>query len=587
MDEEKNVSAPQPAEDTARAAQDEALFTSLKNKKKRKKRRILTTVLVIVAIAAVALVIAVVNLRHRVNVKHMANQEEVLSYAATVGSISTSVSGSGTLANVDEETVTAPEGVEIVELLVEANAAVEKGQPIATVELSSVMSAMADVQKQLDDLDADIAKAANETVSGTVSAGVAGRLKVNYAQKGDDVVSCMYEHGCLALLSLDGYMALDLDTDALQPGGTVLVVREDGTELKGTVESAGVTGATILVTDDGTRVDETVTVKTEDGKELGSAALYVHSPLRVTAITGTVRGVYGTENRKMYAGSTLFALSDTSYSANYLSLLEERRGLEDDLVELTELYRSGCVMAPFNGSVTAVLYDEDGGSADAEADASAAAAANPYAALFASMGGGTATTTETKAETEGTELVTLAPDESMSVSINVDESKILALELDQEAEITVSSISEDTPFPGRVTEIDRKGTSASGVTRYTVTVTLDKDPDMLSGMSADAVVRIHGVDDAILIPVDALHQTSSTAYVYTTYDDETGEYGGLVEVTPGISNGSYVEIIEGLQEGDVVRYVEKHKGLIAYMMGAMNGMGMSGGMGMGGPGGRP
>ena len=57
--------------------------------------------------------------------------------------------------------------------------------------------------------------------------------------------------------------------------------------------------------------------------------------------------------------------------------------------------------------------------------------------------------------------------------------------------------------------------------------------------------------------MDALHQTSTTSFVYTSYDAETGEYGGLKEVQAGISNSESVEILSGLEEGETVWYVEK------------------------------
>lgn len=140
----------------------------------------------------------------------------------------------------------------------------------------------------------------------------------------------------------------------------------------------------------------------------------------------------------------------------------------------------------------------------------------------------------------------------MSVTISVDESDILALDLDQQADITVSAVSDET-LSGVVTEIDK--TDSSGA--YTAVITLDKLEGMLPGMTASVDVRIEGVDDAILIPADALHQTSSGYYVYTSYDEETQEYGGKVDVVPGLSNSNYVEIKSGLNEGDTVYYTEK------------------------------
>lgn len=70
------------------------------------------------------------------------------------------------------------------------------------------------------------------------------------------------------------------------------------------------------------------------------------------------------------------------------------------------------------------------------------------------------------------------------------------------------------------------------------------------------MITIEGNDNALLIPVEALHQTSSSAYVYTEYDETTGEYSGMQEVTIGLPNSTYVEITEGLSEGDVVYYTE-------------------------------
>lgn len=85
-------------------------------------------------------------------------------------------------------------------------------------------------------------------------------------------------------------------------------------------------------------------------------------------------------------------------------------------------------------------------------------------------------------------------------------------------------------------------------------ISIEKTEQMLSGMSASVVITIQGSDDALLIPVEALHQTSSEAYVYTEYDEDSGEFSGMKEVTVGLSNSTYVEITEGLEEGDTVYY---------------------------------
>ena len=148
----------------------------------------------------------------------------------------------------------------------------------------------------------------------------------------------------------------------------------------------------------------------------------------------------------------------------------------------------------------------------------------------------------------------------------------------QETDVTIKSIGDDA-LSGIVTEIDKSGASGS----YTAVVTFDKITGMLPGMTASVDVRIEGVDNAIIIPVDALNRTSTGAYVYTSYDEETQQYGGRVDVVTGLSNNNYVEIKSGLSVGDTVYYTEEQS--FGNMFGNM-GFGSRPG-GSGSSGGRP
>lgn len=516
---------------------DDALFEELNKKKKRRRRRILITVISILLVVAIALVVAVSYLRTRVREQFGGSGTEVLSWEVVPGTLSTTVTGRGVLADDVLEAVTVPEGVTLTELLVEAGDTVTEGQALAAVDMSSVLTAMATLQTSLEDLDDQIADAADDKASTSVTTAVAGRVKQIWAEKDMSVTDCMVAHGALAVLSLDGYMAVDIPAGELQAGDAVTVIRHDGKELKGTVDAVILGTATVLVTDDGPRNGETVTV-TLDGADLGQGALYIHEPLAITGYAGTVQSVQVTENRKVYRNSALFRLTDTATTHVYDALLRQRSEQEKILLELLELQRSGAVLAPFSGSVYSLDHDE------------------------------------TEAPTS---VVTLSPDEDMTVSITVAEGDILALSVGLEADVTVSSVS-DEAFSGTVTEIDR--TAASG--SYTATVTLQKAEGMLPGMTASVSIRTDGVDDALLIPVEALYQTRNRAYVYTSYDHETETFGGEVEVTVGIIGSDQVEILSGLTEGDTVWYREELD--IFDFFSGMTGGGMpSGGNGSGRP----
>lgn len=512
------------------ASTDDTLFEALGRNKKRRKRRILITMISIVAVLAITGIVGVAALQRKVRQEFASAPGEVLSHTVSTGTISTVVSGSGSLTDVDLNAITVPEGVEITEVLVKANDTVAVGDILATVDMASVVSAMADLQAEIEALDEQISDAEDDEASNVVCAGVSGRVKAIFAEADDEVADVMYEHGALALLSLDGYMAVDIETDALAAGDSVKVQLSDGDRVTGTVEFVMGGVATILVSDNGPAYEEAVTVLGEDGKTLGEGTLYIHSPLRVTAYAGTMEAVKTSLNKTVSSTTKLFTLEDTAYSANYNSLLRTRSEKEEVLLQLLTIKRDGAVLASSPGSVYSVDYEE-----------------------------------------EGTAIATLSADEKMSVTISVDESDILSLALGQQVTVSVASVSEDS-FEGTLTEINR--TSASSGT-YSAVVELDKAEGMLSGMTASVSVQIEGVENAVLIPIEALHLTSDGAYVYTSYNEEYQEYGGKVDVVTGLENSTYVEIRSGLNVGDTVYYTESQSSF-----GGFGGMGgFPGGMG--------
>ena len=498
--------------DMSNVQRDDALFEALGRNKKRKKRRIFITVISIVLVLAIIAVGGVGFLQRRVREQFATNQGEVLSYEVTTGSISTVVSGSGSLTDVDLESITVPEGVEITEVKVKRNQSIATGDVLATVDMASVISAMAELQSQIEDLDEQISDAEDDSASTTIYAGVSGRIKAIFAEKGADVADVMFEHGALALISLDGCMAVDIETEALTVGDSVTVKLSDAEEISGTVETVVDGKATILVTDNGTEYLETITVFSADGTQLGTGELYIHSPLRVTGYAGTIAAVASNVNSKVTDTTRIFTLEDTGYSANYNSLLRERAELEETLLELLTIQRDGAILAKMDCSVYSVDYTED-----------------------------------------ATDVVTLSADQKMSVTISVDESDILSLELGQSVTVSVPSVSDEETFEGTLTEINR--TSSSSGT-YSAVIEVEKVEGMLSGMTASVSVRIEGVDNAILIPIEALHRTSDGEYVYTSYNEEYQEYGGKVDVVTGLENSTYVEIKSGLNVGDTVYYTE-------------------------------
>ena len=147
---------------------------------------------------------------------------------------------------------------------------------------------------------------------------------------------------------------------------------------------------------------------------------------------------------------------------------------------------------------------------------------------------------------------TLSPDETMNLSISVDELDILSIAEGQSADITFDALENQT-FTGTVTSISGTASVNGGVAKYTVEIEMEKDDNMRIGMNASATIKVEDAEDILLIPSAALQERGDSTFVYTG-QSEDGTLTDEVEVETGLSDGSNVEITSGLSEGDTVYY---------------------------------
>ncbi len=508
------------------------------SRKKNRRRKTLSAVLIVLALLIGGAAVGVKLLRQRVTEAYGEKSKETAQKATvTVGSISTTISGKGTLAAQEVTEVTVPVSVALRSLCVAEGDTVAEGQVLAYLDLTSILTAMNELQTQLEALDDDITEAAKDAVSTLMKSTVAGRVKAVYCQNGDSVLSVMYEHGALLTISLDGHMAVDVPADALEAGATLSVTLPDGSVYPGVAGERKGEKTAVLLTDDKPRMGDEAVVTDGEGRELGRGALYIHQPLNVTGYAGTVSRLTVAENTPVTKNRVLMYLTDTLFTANYDALLQQRAEVEKELNKLIALYTSGVVRSPLAGKVESVAEEQE-----------------------------VAEGTETPDEWT---VAVIRPQEQMIVTASIDESDILSVELGQTASVTVSSVSEQ-PFTGEVTSIEKTGTSSSGVTGYAVEVTVDRTEKMLPRMSATVSIRIEGVDDALLLPEEAVTKTRNAAYVYTSVNETTGELEGMTEVKTGLTGGGYVEITEGLLEGDAVYYVKKQSNDFGSFMSGFN-----------------
>ena len=145
----------------------------------------------------------------------------------------------------------------------------------------------------------------------------------------------------------------------------------------------------------------------------------------------------------------------------------------------------------------------------------------------------------------------------LTFDISVDELDINKLHVGQSVRVTSDSVI--GVFEGIVTNVSIAGTTQGGVTTYPVTVEIDNPPeDLLPGMNINAEIVLQQVQDVLAVPVSAV-QRGNLVYIkdesVTTKEDEYSIIPAgyrAVEVETGFSNNSYIEIVSGLSEGDII-----------------------------------
>lgn len=342
--------------------------------KKRKGRKKKVIAVSLVGVLAAGGIGGALYYKQNSVVKMPEDTKQAQSATAELGSISNTIVGTGNLALADAQSQTIPSGIEIEEVTVESGDQVTKGDTIATVSKASVLKAVEETQEEIQELDEQISDCQDDDDTDTIDASVDGRVKLIYAETGDDVTDVMLENGSMLVLSLDGKMAVDIKAAGLEEGDTVTVTLSSGTQVTGTVASVSGSTCTVTVTDNGTTYDDEVIVTDSDGKELGTGNLYIHEPLEITGTTGTVSAVNVSENESVTSGTELLTLENSASDAHYEQLLAQREAYSATLKKLLQLSKNQKITADISGTIQSV--NVSAGSSDSSSSISSSSSGN-------------------------------------------------------------------------------------------------------------------------------------------------------------------------------------------------------------------
>jgi HlyD family secretion protein len=145
-------------------------------------------------------------------------------------------------------------------------------------------------------------------------------------------------------------------------------------------------------------------------------------------------------------------------------------------------------------------------------------------------------------------VASIKQEETPIASVDITEVDINSIKVGQKVLMTLSSIEGQT-FEGKVTGIDKIGSSESGVSNYPVIIKFDTDSELvLPNMSVDAEIVIAQKENALYVPTSAIKTVNDKKTVNTVKNGSSQS----TEIQTGIVAGVNTEVISGLSEGDTI-----------------------------------
>ena len=158
-------------------------------------------------------------------------------------------------------------------------------------------------------------------------------------------------------------------------------------------------------------------------------------------------------------------------------------------------------------------------------------------------------------EVEAGTFITIADLRHPDVEFSVDETDMEMVSAEADAEVVFDAIP-DTIFKGKVTRVNPSLVNSNGVQVLQGVIQLELDDTssqsdlFIEGLTATVDIIKGSVEDALLVPVEAVHDLGDDQYGVFVVGDDGEPRLKVVEI--GLSDATYVEIKSGVEENDVV-----------------------------------
>jgi multidrug efflux pump subunit AcrA (membrane-fusion protein) len=240
---------------------------------------------------------------------------------------------------------------------------------------------------------------------------------------------------------------------------------------------------------------------------------------------GTVETILVHNGEFVEKGQELVHLKDKEDNFNYLkakneyelakingspSLTQEEKRLAMDLA--LEKLEAQTIRAPFSGKIIKI-YVEEGDNIEKTDD-----------------------------------IIYLIDETAYEIEVSVSEVDCMYIEVGQEAEVELDILDNEV-FTGKVAEVANYATAESNVVTVPVTIRMDEVSKFFKpGFSASAEIIVNSAKNVLLVPVTSVSTTGRGSMVLKV----EGSNAVPTPVKTGISDSYYLEVTEGLKEGDKI-----------------------------------
>jgi multidrug efflux pump subunit AcrA (membrane-fusion protein) len=148
----------------------------------------------------------------------------------------------------------------------------------------------------------------------------------------------------------------------------------------------------------------------------------------------------------------------------------------------------------------------------------------------------------------GTAILEVVDFDRLEVTIKVDEYGLATMTEGKEVVALVNA--SGLAAAGVISEISESATVEGGVSYFKGTVSLVPNEQLRVGMSVELKVPKQSADQVLAVPMAAIN-LDENYQAYVLMEDASGQQQ-RVSVRTGVNDGMFIEILEGLNEGDVV-----------------------------------